>query len=318
MTILRLKSIAFLIISLIWLSACDQSSSSLKNEEGFIQVKGGRVWYQLIGSGSKPPIVFLHGGPGIPHYYLKPLAALSVDRPVIFFDQLGCGRSDRITDTSLMTIPTYVEQLAQVIQHFNLKEFYLYGHSWGSMLGVDYYQAHPNGIKGLLFSGPAFSIPRWKQDADTLLATLPEATRQIIHTNEANNTTDSPAYQQAVMAYYDRYLTRKKPMSADMDSTFAQIGQNIYLYMCGPSEFTLTGNLKNYEAIEAIRQIKVPTLLISGEFDEARPATVAYYESQIPGARHALIPGAGHLTMQDAPALELKAITNFLTDIETR
>jgi len=301
----------------MFLSSCRQStSSSLKNEEGFILVNGRKVWYQVIGSGPKTPIVFLHGGPGIPHYYLKPLAALSAERPVIFFDQLGCGKSDRITDTSLLTIQNYVGELAQVIQHFNLKEYYLYGHSWGTMLGVDYYLAHPDGIKGLILAGPSLSIPRWIQDADTLLQTLPAETQQVIRTNEANKTTDSPEYLQAVMAYYERYLTRKKPWSVDMDSTFAQIGLNVYQYMCGPGEFTITGTIKNYDRTEALKQIKVPTLFISGEFDEARPATVEFYKSQIPGARHSLIQGAGHLTMQDAPAQELKAIRDFLTDIE--
>lgn len=317
MKIFKLKAVVFLSISLMFLAACNQLTiSSLKNEEGFIQVNGGKVWYQVIGSGPKTPIILLHGGPGVPHYYLKPLAALSTDRPVIFFDHLGCGKSDRITDTSLLTIQHYVNQLAQVIKYFNLKEYYLYGNSWGSMLGVEYYLAHPDGIKGLIFSGPALSTPRWLQDADTLLATLPAETQQIIRTSEANNTTDDTAYQQAVMAYYDRYLTRKKPSSADMDSSFAQIGMNVYQYMWGPSEFTATGSLKNYDRTQALKQIKVPTLFISGEFDEARPATVQYYTNQIPGARHSLIQGAGHLTMQDAPEQELKAITNFLKDIE--
>jgi proline iminopeptidase len=317
MKVIKLKTVVFLSISLVFLAACKHSAPSfLKNEEGFIPVNGGKVWYQVIGSGPKTPIILLHGGPGIPHYYLKPLAALSADRPIIFFDQLGCGKSDRITDTSLLTIENYVKQLAQVVKHFNLKEYYLYGNSWGSMLGVEYYLNHPDGVKGLILSGPALSTARWIQDADTLLATLPVETQQVIRTNEANNTTDAPTYQEAVMAYYDLYLTRKKPMSADMDSTFAQIGMNVYQHMWGPSEFTATGNLKNYDRTEALKQIRVPTLFISGEFDEARPATVQYYTDQIPGARHALIQGSAHLTMQDAPEQELKAITNFLTDIE--
>lgn len=314
---IKLKTIVFFSISLIFLAACNHSTPAfLKGQEGFISVNGGKVWYKVIGSGTKTPIFLLHGGPGIPHYYLKPLAALSTDRPVIFFDQLGCGKSDRITDTSLLNIENYVKQLAQVIDHFNLKEYYLYGNSWGSMLGVEYYLAHPNGVKGLIFSGPALSTARWLQDADTLLATLPMETQQVIRTNEANNTTDAAGYQEAVMAYYDRYLTRKKPMSADMDSSFSQIGMNVYQHMWGPSEFTATGNLKNYDRTEALKQIRVPTLFISGEFDEARPATVQFYTSQTPGARHALIRGSAHLTMQDAPEQELKAITNFLTDIE--
>jgi proline iminopeptidase len=49
----------------------------------------------------------------MPGYYLEPLTALANDRPLILLDQLGCGRSDRIQDTTLMTIEAYVDQLEQ-------------------------------------------------------------------------------------------------------------------------------------------------------------------------------------------------------------
>jgi proline iminopeptidase len=113
---------------------CCGQKNNLKQGEGFINVKGGKVWYRIVGEGKKTPILMLHGGPGIPSYYLKPLAELSKDRPVIFFDQLGCGKSDKITDTTLMTIDNYVAELGEVINHLGLKVFYLYGQSWGTMI----------------------------------------------------------------------------------------------------------------------------------------------------------------------------------------
>jgi len=72
--------------------------------EGYIEVPGGRVWYRITGT-DRPgiPVLCLHGGPGMPHDYLEPLADLASSRPVIFYDQLGCGRSDRPADDSLWT-----------------------------------------------------------------------------------------------------------------------------------------------------------------------------------------------------------------------
>ena len=100
----------FLIVLIsICLSAC-QSAEKKMPREGYIQVKGGRVWYRIVGEGKNTPLLLLHGGPGVPSYYLNPLAALGKDRPVIFIDQLGCGRSDRITDTAFMTVENFVPQ----------------------------------------------------------------------------------------------------------------------------------------------------------------------------------------------------------------
>ena len=94
-----------------------QPKDEIPTGEGFINVDGGKVWYRVTGSGDKTPILILHGGPGAPSYYLKPLNALGKDRKVIFFDQLGCGKSDRISDTTLMTVDHYVEEVKTVVKH---------------------------------------------------------------------------------------------------------------------------------------------------------------------------------------------------------
>ncbi len=124
-------------------------SNKLEPHEGYINVTGGKVWYKVVGSGDKPPLVLLHGGPGVPSYYLNPMEPLGDERPVIFIDQLGCGRSDRITDTTLMTIPAYVKELNEIHDALGLKDYYIFGNSWGSILATEYYFAHPEGIKGI-------------------------------------------------------------------------------------------------------------------------------------------------------------------------
>ena len=304
-----------LFFTVLFLIACEKKKS-LQESEGFINVKGGKVWYRIAGSGDKTPLLLLHGGPGVPSYYLKPLAALSVDRPVIFFDQLGCGNSDRISDTSLMTIDNYIEEVEQVKNALGLKEYFLYGHSWGSMLGMDFYLKHPDGIKALIFSGPALSIPRWSKDADTLISTLPDSLQNAIRMNEARKTYDDSSYQRALKYYYQQFLARKLPWSPDVDSAFMMMGQNVYLYMEGPSEFTLTGTFKNYDRTDRLHEIKVPTLFITGEYDEARPISARYYQSLVPGARFELIENAGHLTMHDNPNKNLLVIKNFLNPLD--
>src|SRR5262249_40945583 len=82
--------------------------------EGVIAVEGGRVWYRIAGEArTGVPLLTLHGGPGYPHDYLEPLEGLSDERPVIFYDQLGCGRSDRPNDKALWQVDRFVRELAQ-------------------------------------------------------------------------------------------------------------------------------------------------------------------------------------------------------------
>jgi len=302
------------LIALGLLISC-QKEQKIQTGEGYINVDGGKVWYRVTGNGDKTPILVLHGGPGAPSYYLKPLSALGVDRKVIFYDQLGCGKSDHSTDTTLMTVDHFVKELKTVVDHFDLKEFYLYGQSWGTMLGTDYYLKYPEGIKAMILSSPAISIPMWLNDANNLLSTLPDSTQNAVRINEQNKTYDAPDYQQAMQLFYENFVARKQPWSADIDSTFMQLGQS-YQYMWGPSEFTATGSLKNYDRTNRLGEIKVPTLFIAGQFDEALPSTVKYYQSLVPGAKYEEIEGAAHLTMQDNPEENNKVIKNFINSLE--
>src|SRR5712692_7209597 len=102
--------------------------------EGYIQVPGGRVWYRIVGNGPRTPLLVLHGGRGAASYYLKPLAALADERPVIFYDQLGTGHSDHPPDTTTPRLERLVDELARVRLALGLKEVHLYGHSWGAVL----------------------------------------------------------------------------------------------------------------------------------------------------------------------------------------
>jgi proline iminopeptidase len=119
-------------------------------------------------------------------------------------------------------------------------------------------------------------------------------------------------------AYYQRYLARRTPWSPDIDSTFAQMNPRIYGLMQGPSEFTITGTLKDYDRTAELGKINVPTLFVCGAFDEARPPTVARYSSLVPESRLEIIPNAGHLTMQDEPQRHAAVVRTFLHEVESR
>jgi proline iminopeptidase len=300
--------------SLFFFTSCSPSN---KSSEGFIEVEGGKIWYRIDGDGEKTPLLLLHGGPGSSSFYLEPLKELSEDRPVIFIDQLGCGRSTRITDTTLMTIEKNVEQLEQVRKALKLDRFYLYGHSWGTMLGIDYYLKYPKGIQALIFASPLFSTKIWTQDADTLISKLSKEDQLAIRTSEKQKNYTSESYQNAVNAFYKAYLRRSEQSQSQKDSSDLFFGEKIYAFMWGPSEFTATGNLLNYDRIKDLPKIKVPTLLTAGEFDEARPSSVKYFQSLIPGSQFKLIPHAGHVTMDDNVKENNQVLRDFLRQMDS-
>ena len=299
---------------MVVLSAC--ADKGLDPGEGYIDVEGGRVWYRVVGSGNETPLLLLHGGPGAPSYYLNPLEMVAEDRPVIFYDQLGAGRSDRPTDSALWRVDRFVNELAQVREALDLHEVHILGHSWGTMLAVDYMLTNPEGVQSLILASPALSVQRWSDDAKSLIAGLPITLQTIIERHENAGTTDDPEYQDAVMEYYKRYFSRSDPWSPDLETTFENINWEIYGLMWGPSEFTATGSLSAYEREDVLPELDLPVLFTAGRFDEATPGTVEHYQSLVPNSRIAIFENSAHMTMLDEPEAYVDTVRNFLNEVD--
>jgi len=309
---LRFFSVIFVIVVL---SAC--GDKGLTPGEGYVDVEGGRVWYRVVGSGSEIPLLLLHGGPGAPSYYLNPLEQVSVDRPVIFYDQLGAGRSERPTDESLWTVNRFVNELAEVREALGLDNVHILGHSWGSMLAIDYMLTKPEGVQSLILASPALSVRRWAEDADRLIAQLPVGLQQAIERHEAAGTTDDPEYQEATMEYYKRHLSRSDPWSEDLQLAFENLNPDIYGLMWGPSEFTATGTLKNYEREDVLPNLDLPVLFTVGRYDEATPETVQYFQGLVPGSKIAIFENSAHMTMLDEPQSYTDTVRQFLNEVDS-
>jgi proline iminopeptidase len=299
---------------LVFLTAC--GDKGLAPGEGYVDVEGGRVWYRIVGSGSATPLLLLHGGPGAPSVYLNPLEGVSADRPVIFYDQLGSGQSDRPADNSLWTVDRFVRELGDVREALGLEHVHILGHSWGSMLAVDYMLTKPDGVQGLILASPALSVRRWAEDAERLLAQLPEETQAAIREHQASGTTDDPAYQEATMEYYKRYFSRADPWSPDLLQAFEELNTDIYGLMWGPSEFEATGTLKDYEREEVLPDLDLPVLFTTGRYDEATPETVEHYRSLVPGAMLVVFEHSAHMTMLDEPEANVAAVREFLNEVD--
>src|ERR1700751_2034356 len=205
----RLSSIVsaiFLIPALILLSTSTKDLSADNSKfpfgcpvkEGYVNVTDGKVWYEIVGSGDAIPLIGLHGGPGFTHDYLETLGALCKEPPVVFYDQLGAGKSDRPHDKSLWTVERFVKELAQLRIALGLKRVHMLGHSSGTVLLTDYALTQPQGVVSLTFSDALCSYPEWEKDAALYRRELPADTRAILDRHEASGYTDCPEYQGAM------------------------------------------------------------------------------------------------------------------------
>jgi proline iminopeptidase len=286
--------------------------------EGYVTVTGGKVWYRIVGAG-KPgvPLLALHGGPGGTSDSFDSLAPLADERPVVVYDQLGSGLSDRPSEDSLYTVERYVEELAQVRAALGLTHIHLLGHSWGTMLAVDYILTKgPDGIQSLILSGPCLSMKRWIADQRAYLAQMPRDLQEAVARNEAAGTYDSAEYTAAIRAYYRVHLVRTDVWQ--LTARKQTFGKDVYRFMWGPSEFTCTGTLKTYERADRLNEIHLPTFFACGQYDEATPESTAYYQSKLPGSELKVFPGASHMTYLEQPEAYCSAVRDFLHQVEAR
>ncbi len=296
--------------------ATTPTNPNLTPGEYTLAVPDGKIWYKVTGTGKGTPVILLHGGPGFSSFYLKPFEELGDDRIVVRYDQLGSGKSERISDTSKFNFAHFVRELDSLRAHLGIEKFHLLGHSWGTMLGMEYYRAHPEHVASLHFASAVFDVPAYGARAKELLKTLPDSDQRAVAAAEKSGKFDSPAYQAAMNTFYGMYVWRH-PVQADLDSTMSTVNEAIYNYMQGPSEFTINGTFKDYNATAALPTIKVPVLFTVGEFDEVGPALIKGFADKTPGAQYAVMPGSGHVTPWDAREEILKVTRAFLRSADS-
>jgi proline iminopeptidase len=286
--------------------------------EGTIETANGNIWYSVHGEGGrKTPILVLHGGPGFVSMS-DGLEPLWIDRPLYFYDQLGCGKSDKAADRGFYSVENYVAELALVREALKLDEVYLMGFSWGCALACAYMLDHqPDGIKGILLCAPYLASPAWDADQRRNIAQMPQEIRVAIETGEATGDFGD-TYQAAMMVYYERHVCLLSPWPASLQKAFSNLNVDVYHTMWGASEFTMTGKLKDYDLTPRLSEISHPVLLTCGDRDEAGVKTVKDFQQRFPDARMAVIPRASHLHQLERPEIFVAVTKDFLRDVDQR
>lgn len=288
--------------------------ANAQNDERMVDAPGGRVYAKRIyvPGVQATPLIALHGGPGFPSYYLEPLTALAVERPVILLDQLCCGRSDRPGNPDLWTIERFSDELHSVLQAFGYARYHIYGHSWGAMLATRYVTRHgPTKVASIIMSSPALQVDWWERDCNALVDALPEPHRRAIQAANAANVYEGSDYKAAHAEFYKRHVC-KRGMSTDLFTrTIEGAGMDVYMKIQGPNEFTVIGDMKGWDFRPELARLTMPVLYLTGAEDEARPDTVADFATLTPGSRMVVIPDAAHLTMLDNARVSNHEVAQF-------
>lgn len=300
-----------------------QAKLDVPTQEGFIPFRGYKTWYRIVGDpepAGRLPLICLHGGPGATHDYFGSLEAFAATgRRVILYDQLGAGNSDHIQNPSLWTVSLFVEELGQLRRSLGLERVHLLGHSWGGQLAMEYALTQPAGLASLVLSDTLASASQWAEEARRLIQSLPPDIQQNIREHQAAGSTDSKEYQAAMKVFSRHYAGGHiDPKPEWVKEAFKKIEDNeVYLTMWGPSEFCVTGSLRDWDITGRLAEIRVPTLVLCGRDDEATPALAETIQRGIPGSELTIFEHSAHFPHIEETELYLQVLDRFLSRVES-
>ena len=287
--------------------------------EGRIPFRGFETWYRDIGADGGIPLVCLHGGPGSTHHYFRPLEQLAEEgRRLVVYDQLGCGSSDRPDDPDLWTVELFVDELRTLRAALGLDRIHLLGTSWGSMLAIEYVLTQPPGLLSLTLNSPPTAAGTWCAEAARLRDALPEHHLRAIAEHEAAGTLDHPDYKAAEEAFWRRHVLLLDPQPEFVERGRAEKGTPVYRALWGTSEWNADGKLRDWDVRHRLGEIRVPTLVTSGRYDECTPTLAEEAQRGIPGAERVLFEESSHMAFVEEPDRFRAVLTDFLDRAEAR
>jgi proline iminopeptidase len=252
------------------------------------------------------------------HDYLDTLADLSDRRAVVFYDQLGCGESDRPDDRSLWTVERSVAEVAAVCDALDLGRIHLFGNSWGGWLALQYTLDRRPDLASLTISSSPPSVPRVVEEMAVLRRQLPADVQAVITDHEQRAVFNCPEYTAAIMVFYKRHLCRLDPWPPSVERSMGDaFGDGPYLTMWGPSEFgPVTGVLDGWDVTDRLGELEMPVLLTVGRHDEMWPSHMEDMRDRIPNAALVVFEESSHMAFVEERAAYMNAMNRFLDAVE--
>jgi proline iminopeptidase len=298
-------------------------------QEGYVDVNGVMIYYKSFGKGA--PLVLLHGGPGASHdYFLPYLLPLARQNRLIFIDERGSGRSQKLDNPAGYTVENMVEDVETVRKALGLGKINLLGHSYGGVLAQAYALKYQQNLNHLILGSTFSSTKAINQIFVQMKQKMSPELRARIDKMEADGLYghgkpyEQNRYTNDYMTAawgegYFPYLYQKHPDPNYDPIANGVMAWDLYREMWGShGEFVIDGNLKSAEYTDRLATIKVPTLVICGDHDESAPSLSEAMHAKIAGSKMVVLPQSGHMTFVDQPDLFIKNVEQFLGGVKGR
>ena len=316
----RIASALFLV--LLAVSAFAAETNVYPMHDGFVDANGVLIYYVTLGKGD--PLVIVHGGPGASHDYFLPwLLPLARHNRVVFIDERGSGRSEKLEDVKQYTVEKMVEDVEAVRKALELGKINLLGHSYGGVLAQAYALKYQSHLRHLVLASTFSSTSAMNQVFVRMKEKMPAELRERIDKMEKEGVYGhgKPYEQNRYTAEYEiaawgegyfPYVYQNHP-DPSYDPVAGGPSWDLYREMWGSTgEYVIDGNLKSVEYTERLSMIKVPTLITVGDHDECEPSLAEAMHAKIKGSKLVVLPKSGHMTFVDQPQMYIEAVDNFL------
>lgn len=276
------------------------------------------IWTKRIGNNPKIKVLLITGGPGATHEYAEAFDSFFPQEEIeyIYYDQLGCGNSDNPRDTALYDLNRSVEEVEQVRKALNLtnENFYVWGHSWGGVVAMEYALKYQDNLKALIISDMMASAKDYNNYAANVLAKqMDPKILDSIRAIEAKGDFDNPKYMELLMPnFYAKHICRLPEFPDPVLRAMGKMNESLYRTMQGPSEFGLSGKLTNWDVKGKLPQIKVPTLSIGAKYDTMDPEHMKWIAGQVQNGSYLYCPNGSHLCLYDDQAVYMKGLVKFI------
>ena len=283
-----------------------------------------RVWTKRVGNHPTMKVLLLHGGPGATHEYLEAFDSFfpAAGIEYYYYDQLGSYYSDQPDDPSLLSVPRFVEEVEQVRLALGLggDNFYLYGHSWGGILAIEYALKYQQHLKGLVISNMMASIPAYNAYAEgTLMPGMDQAVLAEIKGYEAVGDYGNPRYMGLLMEHHYVHHILRMP-AADwpdpVNRAFKHLNPAVYVPMQGPSELGASGALAEWDRTTDLASIQVPTLVIGARHDTMDPEHMEWMAGAVANGRYLFCPNGSHMAQYDDQEVYFRGLIQFIRDVD--
>ncbi len=285
-----------------------------------------KVWTKKVGDNPDMKVLLLHGGPGMTHEIYEVFEDYFPQAGIEFYyyDQLGSYFADQPDEPDLWQTARFVEEVEQVRKTLGLTDdnFYLFGQSWGGILGIEYALKYQDNLKGLIISNMMASIPAYNEYAAKVMeAGIDPDILAEIKGYEAREDYGNARYLDLLIEHH--YVDHILRIPADkwpdaINRAFEHLNTNVYIPMQGPSELGASGYLENWDRMADLKNITVPTLVIGAQHDTMDPAHMKWMSQQLPDGHYALMPNGSHLSQYDDTENFFPALIDFIKAVDAQ